>query len=863
MTGSTDEPEVSPTGAGGEQGTPEVPLPLRELERVLAPIRRVVSFALTPAGAPSVRYLGANLGRIVGQSRVLDLPDPIRERFGALEQALAGLDDLEGDARVARLADVYAHVARIDAITGLPVHLPLRPVPKAQQVDLEERSTVPPSGDSGLSRGHRDDPTEEIDEDDDEDGPPEFAGELGAPLADLGLPDSMLTLLGGAGIYTLRDLLLRRPTWSEAILPVHGAGRAVPEGRVAVGGRIRLVYRVFRPEGGSSVGAILVGAGPLRVEWGDPAPPADRLRDLRAVVAGDHSQGVLRDAEIVASDERGVHLASWGVPDLPDRVLRAAWSIVAEQLSQLRDPHPVDLLRRFELPGLGAALLGAHLTNSDGARRRLAFDEVLVAQLAATLARFSTGRERGISQVPLHSAIARVGVVHELSLYDDAQLHLEEIKRDIRRSAPMRRVLTGEVGGGKGLVALLTAAMVAEGKSQVLILGSSMAEVEQRFVVSEPLLRESGLVARVVSTPPTRAQLDAIKRGEVHVVFGTIDLLEQEVEYRRLGLVVATEREQFGRVGVLHGALPAPRPDLLVTTAVPVGPRLLLTAYADHHVSVLVDPHRRPATIHLCRAEDRAEAYRAVREGVAAGQQALVVFPLVDGADAVDIPEALRVVRALEQDVLSGLRVALLHGAMSREDRVRVYDDLLHRRTDVLVSTTTYEEGPSVSGVCTVVVEQADRVDQIRLHRVIGHMSRAARQADAFLVVGEMADPGAAARIDRVLSAPNGFQLTEALVSLRGIERMVAPGAPPWPQLAWFEPDTDLALLIAAREEVMRIVRADPQLRRGSHAEIGRELAARWNALFPEAARHGWQCPVRDEPAPEPRRRRRRRRRRR
>ncbi|MEZ4241356.1 MAG: helicase-related protein [Myxococcota bacterium] len=354
-----------------------------------------------------------------------------------------------------------------------------------------------------------------------------------------------------------------------------------------------------------------------------------------------------------------------------------------------------------------------------------------------------------------------------------------------------------------------------------------------------------------------------MKRGEVHVLFGTLDLLAQPVEYRRLGLVVAVEREAFGRVCALHAALPAPRPDLLVTTAIPVGPRVLLTAYADLTVSVVVDPERRPARIVLSRADARDEVYAEVRAAVARREQAMVIFPMVEGRDALELPDAVRLLRVLEAEAFAGLRLGLLHGKMTREERTRVSDDLVHRRIDVLVCTTRAEEGPAVPALSVIVVEQADRVDQWRLHRIIGYASRSAAEdrAKAFLVVGEAAEPDAAARIERVLSAPNGFHLTESLVDLRGVERVVGGQIAPLPALRWFETASDLDLLLASRDEVHRVLRADPGLRRGTHADLGRELRARWARLF--GAHPDYVCPVGEEPPPEPRRRRRRRRRRR
>ncbi|MEQ1567373.1 MAG: helicase-related protein [Myxococcota bacterium] len=856
--------------------------PVRELDRALAPVRRTVRFAMEPGRLEAIRFLGANLDPHLRRALAADLPDELRERVQHLLAQTSGFDADALDGRARRLSELFAGLARIDALAGLPLREALRPVAKARQNDLPEadvaRAPAEAARPTELRPEQPRDDDEEDDEEEDDDGPGEFVGDWSYPLADLlpGAPTEAIEALCRAGVVTLRDLALTRPVTAEHLTPVHGAGRELPPGRVAIGGRVRLGFTVFRAGATPRRGSVLVGAAPLVVEWAEPAPALWNERDRRVVVVGtradpeaepvagsDRAFAEVRDAEVALAGDDGVRLASWALPGVSDRWLRDVWSGLADLSNQIRDPASPEPLRRLQLVGLGAALVHAHQQLDEVGRRRLAYDEVLLAQIAGIVPRLQPGRDRGLGHSVLHGFAAKVGQTHDLVLFDDAQQHYEEIKRDLRRSVPMRRVLTGEVGGAKGRIALFAAAMVADAKSQVAVIGSDPVEIEQRFAHAEPLLREGGLVARLVPPAPSRAQLDAIKRGEVHVLFGTPALLESPLEFRRLGLIVAFEHSAFGRVGVLHQNLPAPRPDLLVVTAVPVGPRTLLTAYADHHLSVVVDPDRRPAKITLCGPDRRGAAYERIREAVARGAQGLVVFPTVDGADALDIPEALRVVRALEGDALAGMRVGLLHGASSREERVRVHEDWVHRRLDVLVSTTRIEDGPAVPGAAVVVIEQADRVDQIRLHRIIGYMSRATIPAEAMLVVGETADEDAAAKIGRVLAAANGFELTEAWVSLRGVEATMAPGTPSLPQLRWFDLDLDLDLLLGAREEAHRILRADPQLRRGPHAELGRELRARWSSLFPDAASAGVECPIRDDAPVEPRKRRRRRRRRR
>jgi ATP-dependent DNA helicase RecG len=872
MTSVPEGTAASVPAVGQASDEREPNLPLWELDRALAPVRRMVRFATGPQGR-AARYLGANLAPHVMRAARLALPDELRTWIRALAEAIEGFDEDPPDAQRERLSRMFAALARIDTVVGLPVPHRLRPVPKVLQIDQPEQDLEPDLLEAERAResverrarGAADEESEAADDEDegegeDDEGPEEFTGDLRQPLAEL-VPE-VAPALADAGVRTVRELLLWRPSVAETLTPIHGAGRELPEGRVAFGGRIRCGFTLFRPGARPERGSVVVGAGPVRVRWAHPPPEGWRQRDRKVVVVGTHAGGVVEEAVLAATDEQTVRIPSWGVPGVADAEVRGVIEGLASGMGQIRDPMPAETLRPLRLPGLAQALAQAHGAVSEGARRRLAFDEVLLAQLAAAIPRNQAARDRGIAQPVLHGIAGRLAQIQDLVLYDDAQAHLEEIKRDLRRQAPMRRLLTGEVGAGKGRLALLAASMVAEAKGQVLMVCADSAEAEARFLHSESVARDAGLVARLVLGRPTRPQLDAVKRGEVHLLFGTFELLEEPIEFRRLGLVVAVEREAFGRACALHGALPAPKPDLLVLTAIPAGPRVLLTAYADLQVSVVVDPERRPAQIEVCRADERETAYAEVRAAVERGEQAMVVFPMVDGRDALDLPDALRLLRVLESEAFAGLRLGLLHGQMAREERVRASEDLLHRRIDVLVSTTRCEEGPAVRTVSVVIIEQADRVDQWRLHRIIGFASRCAtRRAKAFLVVGELAESDAAARIERVLSAPNGFHLTEALVELRGVERVVSPSAAPLPSFAWFDSGRDLDLLLAAREEVHRVLRADPALRRGSHADLARDLRARWDRLF--AGHEGWPCPVRDEPAPEPKRRRRRRRRRR
>ncbi len=828
-------------------------LPLEALDGALAPVRRALAFAVRSEQVPP--FLAAAVQPQLARAAELELVDPVKADVAELAAMGEGLLSTSSDAELSLAVQaLFTRLTRLDGLLGLPV-------PRRVSVPAKRRYVPQVDDDAPRAASPRRSPAPEpraavevaveapVEEE------PEWNGSADALVDDV-LPDAGLPGL------TIGDLLSLRPSAHEAVSGVHGAGRDLPtDTLVAVGGRVRTRATVLHPDGSREERRLLVGAGPLWCRWSGPTPHSSLLPEGgRVVLVGRVEGGELVDAEVCGHDAP-VGRASYELdePEHDDRCVREALVRLAPLLDRLRDPVGAETLASLGLPSRGDAYLGLHRTDEEAqeaGRRRLAFDEALLAALGA--AGRSGRNERGIPHTVLLSGAAtlqRFGV--ELS--DEQQAVFEDIKRDLRRSTPMRRVLTGEVGAGKGSVAVLAMAMVAEGKGQVLVVGPDPAESEHRFLHTEPLLRELGLVARRVADDAGTAVRDAIRRGEIHVVFGTHALLQAELPFRRLGLVVSVERFPFGRGGI--APVGAPRPDLLVLTQVPVGATIACTAYADFEVSVVQHAVRRPARIEVVRATERGSAYGKLREAVARGQQGTVLFPRVRGTDALDLADAHRVVQALQGTELAGCRVGLLHGQQSLEEQRRVFDDFNHRRLDVLVTTLALEDGPALPGLVATVVEQADHVEQWRLHRVIGFLSTSLLPSVAMLVVGEHASSDAEARIQRVLDAKNGYSLTETRVQVRGLEACVAEGTPPRPDFGELSLADDLDLVLAARAEAHRLLRADPNLRRGSHQELARELRDAWGTLWPDAG-DDWSCPFTSEGGGDRKRRRRRRRRR-
>lgn len=840
---SEETPSLPEASHDVEAEPEDAVLPLAELDRLLAPLRRTLAWAVRDgeAHAGDVRYLEANAGPALDEALALDLPAPIRELLDTLNDRLAGFDEADLDLRRARLGELYQGLARLDAVLGLPL-APARakrvrrdlPVGEQLRGDGEaQEAAEPPTGRRKKRKRSRRRKERE------EEQPPEAAptaapeeqphhlgdtDKTGRPLAELGVAPAVCDVLAERGVRTLLDLFLLPPRGEEVIRPVHGAGREIPEGRVAVGGRVRARRTRLLPGGRRFTEVLLVGAGPLWVRW-EGTPPAwvlDRLvPDSRAVLVGRLAEDVLEDPELAQDPgTHAVHLATYGVDGVDDRVLRGEIERLLPLAEGLADPLPDAVREANELLPLSEAILQAHRAVSarPDARRRLAFDEALTSFLGLARPRFKAARERGIPQTVLHGLAARMRQFHELELSDAQQRALEDVKRDLRRQAPMLRLLTGEVGIGRGLVWTTAAVIVAENKSQVLVLAPDPVAAEMRYLFTEPLLRDLGLVGRLVESRPSAAQRDAIRRGEVHVVFGTTDLLDAELDYRRLGLVVSEEAGSWGSTARRVAKLRAPRPHTLVFTTTPVPASSLLTGYADHEISVLETWDRRDVACRLFQADERMAAYELAAERIRQGEQVYVLFPLVRGLDALDGREATRVQATLEERVFPGARVGLFHGAMSREERYRVYHDFRNHRFDVLVATTYVEDGPPVLDAVVAIVEQADRLGWDRAHRIRGHVTRGRQEAECYFILGDQPDTAGIERLERLIDGGAGIdELAEEPIEA---------------DYRWLQPRHDRPLLLAAQRLALATLAEDAGLRSGANPDLARAARVLWPKLF-------------------------------
>lgn len=666
-------------------------------------------------------------------------------------------------------------------------------------------------------------------------GHPEATGE---GVEALGLFDeAALTALAAVDVATVADLLLRPPVASERAGERWIPG-VTPEGPVVVRGTVKARYTRFTP--GVRRYEVLLGhdKGDVACRWVGEVPPevlaarAGAELGLCGQLEVDEERPVLLEGEPLGIDGRGGDwFPRYGIPGVDDALVRAGVrAALRKHADTLQDHLAPEILERHRLVALGQALRDVHFPSnaSRKGRSRLGFDELLQVQLGVALLRQRERRERGVANPISHVLVSQAHGMAGWHFTDEQEAAYDDIRRDLRRSQPMARLLQGDVGVGKHAVVQAAMLTVAEGKHQALFLSPDALSAEHRYLFAESFYKSVGIEPMLLTGAPTRAQAEQIKKGEALVIYGTHALARDVPTFRKLGLVVYEEQGTYGAADIAPFEVQGQRPDLLVFTPTPVPSALSLNLYGQLAMTVIGNGVARGVDTASYDAGQRQDAYGVARAAIEAGQQVMIVFPVIRGQDLLSPSEARRLAEVLASDTFPGAKVGIFNGGMSREERFRAYDDFQHRRTDVLLATTYVEHGPIVPNASVMIVEQAQQFDLVRLHRLRGHVGQGWRRGQCLLVVGD--DPRAEARhnIELLLKETDGFRIAELDLRHRGIEAALGDRAADAPDFAWADPVQERDLLVKTRQEAVRLLNADPGLKRRTNRALLNLVRARF-----------------------------------
>ncbi len=515
---------------------------------------------------------------------------------------------------------------------------------------------------------------------------------------------------------------------------------------------------------------------------------------------------------------------------------------LGEDLHDAVDPLPGRLRARQRLAGRVDALHAAHLGDHDGGRRRLAFDELLMTQLEYLRRRRAHGHGRSAVTLDGPTGLTDRWRAEGLPfpLTGDQERAVAENAAALARPEPLQRLLMGEVGSGKTVVALHAMLRAVECGHQAALMAPTETLAEQHFRTIQSLLPDILVPVELLTGSTTGARrrrtLERLASGELPLLVGTHALIEDPVVFRSLAVAVVDEQHRFGvrqRSALDRKAAAGPAGagavHMLHMTATPIPRTMALLAYGDLDVVALrqLPKGRKPVATHVCATDrERARAYEKIREEVAAGRQAFVVCPLVDDSEALDARSAVAEHARLQAGELKDLRVALLHGQMRPAEKQAVMERFAGGDADVLVATTVIEVGIDVPNATVMLIENAERFGISQLHQLRGRVGRGAH-ASTCLLFG----PKSTARLRALASHADGFALSEVDLQLRGEGELLGTRQSGIARFRTARLPDDGDLLLRARDVAEELAATDPDLSDPVHAPLRDELLARAAAL--------------------------------
>ncbi len=546
-----------------------------------------------------------------------------------------------------------------------------------------------------------------------------------------------------------------------------------------------------------------------------------------------HLEVHVQDYEIITDEGDSIH-AGRIVPVYPatsgvtQRMLRTFMHAALEQWCQsYREFLPRQVLDKEGLMALPEALQQVHFPDShdlaEQARRRFVFEELFLFQLQLALLRRNIARvkkQHDYGQVNklIQKYMAGLG----FTLTAAQSRVVGEITADMESPHPMNRLLQGDVGSGKTVVAVLTLLKAVGSGLQGALMAPTEVLAEQHYLALDRSLSLLGVRVALLNgglpVKERRALLEQIATGEVSIIVGTQALLQEDVIFKNLAMVVIDEQHRFGvrQRGILQKK--SVYPDLLIMTATPIPRTLSMTVYGDLDMSVIDDlpPGRQPVRTYYVVPEELPKVFLFVARQVSEGRQAYVVCPLVEESEKLDLQAAVDLYQQLTKGELRGCRVALLHGRMKRTDKELVMQQFRAGQVDVLVSTTVIEVGVDVPNASVMVIVDADRFGLAQLHQLRGRVGRGGGQAHCILSA-RLRSREAVERIKAMKASQDGFYLAEKDLQIRGPGDMAGVRQSGMPEFRLANLLRDRDQLGAARRQAMALISDDPELRNGEY----------------------------------------------
>ena len=522
---------------------------------------------------------------------------------------------------------------------------------------------------------------------------------------------------------------------------------------------------------------------------------------------------------------------------------------------QVKTDIPINLIERNHLLSLDDALLQIHCPDQESnfnllqsgqssARKTLVYDEFFYLQLGLALRSKGTQLQQGTAFTVSHRYTKPLVAKLPFRLTDAQRRVLGEIKHDMMAPHPMNRLIQGDVGSGKTIVALLSCLIAIENKTQAAVVAPTEILAEQHFNQFKPWMAELGLRVELLTGSTAKVQrvkiLEELETGEIHLIVGTHAVLQPNVNFHRLGLAIIDEQHRFGVQQRNELRKKGDNPDVLVMTATPIPRTLSMTLYGDLSLSIIdqLPPGRTPIKTRVTSDSRRSAIIEFVKKQLDKGQQAYFVYPLVEESEKIELKAADDAIESLQKELGSHYRLGLLHGRLQSQDKEKTMQQFKQHNIDLLVATTVIEVGIDVPNASLMVVEHAERFGLAQLHQLRGRVGRGSAQSYCILIRSERCSEEGRQRLNVMEQSSDGFYIAEADLQQRGPGEFLGTKQAGLTDFRVGNILRDAQLLELARQDAFELVKQSDFMDNATYNNLRKTLNQRWGKRL-ELARVG------------------------
>lgn len=504
---------------------------------------------------------------------------------------------------------------------------------------------------------------------------------------------------------------------------------------------------------------------------------------------------------------------------------------------------PPQVIVEKDLPPITKALCEVHFpdnfASAERAKRRLAYEELLIFQCALALHRTALKQKQGYSFKIGANVDRRIRRLFPFDFTDSQNKVAAEIRRDMRSTRPMNRLLQGDVGCGKTVIALyaMLGALAESSKHyQVALMAPTEVLAEQHYLTLEAALEKARVRTLLLkgSRPQSqrRRDIEKVKRGEIDLVVGTHALIQRDVEFNNLALVVIDEQHRFGVRQRLELQQKGRSPDVLIMTATPIPRTLAIACFGDMDVSTIdeMPPGRGEVNTHLLRQGNSRQAFEKAHEELEKGRQVFIIYPLVEENEELDLTSATEGFEELKSTQFADFGCCLMHGRMSPDEKKKAMAGFRNGRYQVMVATTVIEVGIDVPEATVMIINHAERLGLSQLHQLRGRIGRGGQTGWCFLLADPQTDE-ARKRLQVIAETSDGFAIAEADLRIRGPGELFGTRQSGMPEFKCYD-FSDMQLLEETKHDAFQLIQKHPHLEKAEHAELRKAIKRRYADRF-------------------------------